>query len=259
MLLYHRLFENNQLFNVTFWDSNRAKLFLSSTNPSDMFLLMLAVCLLAVIVLGFGFYLWFFFNSSEHSQVRLLNILNVYLSIGCIGGSVVAFIKILASGLGYPENSTEHVVVGFHMVAITVTFLIISLATFLNQFKPEVYLDLSVAWRHSVALPTIGLFCIIVENFILYHCGYSSENGCFKTAIRRFVLVQIPCLSFILQSVVLIDDVFGFKNVFKFVICDLRVKNSSKRQFILHISKLCCRRLLHHFGLTLLIDCGDFR
>ena len=109
MLLYHRLLENNQLFNVTLWDSNRAKLFLSSTNPGDMFLLMLAVCLLAIIVLGFGFYLWFFFTSSEHSQVRLLNILNVYLSVGCISGSVTAFIKMLTSGLGYPDNSMERI------------------------------------------------------------------------------------------------------------------------------------------------------
>ena len=216
MFLYYRLFEKNQLFNVTLWYSNRAKLFFSSTNPGDMFLLMLAVCLLTVIVLGFGFYLWFFFTSSEHSQVRLLNILNVYLSIGCIGGSVVAFIKILASGLGYPENSIEHIVVGFHLVVIAVTFLIISLATFLNQFKPEIYLDLSVAWRHSVALPTIGILCIIVEAFILYHCGSSLETECFKITIRRFVLVPIPCLCFILQCIVLIDDVYGLKNVFKF-------------------------------------------
>ena len=126
------------------------------------------------------------------------------------------FIKILASGLGYPENGMEHIVVGFHLVVIAVTFLIISLATFLNQFKPEIYLDLSVAWRHSVALPTIGILCIIVEAFILYHCSSSLENECFKITIRRFVLVPIPCLCFILQCIVLIDDVYGLKNVFKF-------------------------------------------
>ena len=217
MVFYHRLLENNQLFNVTIWDSNGAKLFFSSTDPGDIFLLMLAVCLLAIVVLGFGFYLWFFFTSSEHSQVRLLNILNVYLSVGCIGGSVVAFVKILVSGLGYPETNMDHMVVGFSMVAIAVTFLIISLATFLNQFKPEVYLDVSLAWRHSLALPTIGLFCIIVEAFIFYHCSSSLENECLKITIRRFVLVPIPCTSFILQSIVLIDDVYGLKNVFKFV------------------------------------------
>ena len=99
MYLYHRLLEYNQLFNVTLWDSHRAKLFISSTNPSDIFLFIMAVFMLVIIVLGFGFYLWFFFTSSEHSQVRLLIILNVYLSIGCMEGSIVAFIKILASGL----------------------------------------------------------------------------------------------------------------------------------------------------------------
>ncbi len=188
MYLYHRLLEYNQLFNVTLWDSHRAKLFISSTNPSDIFLFIMAVFMLVIIVLGFGFYLWFFFTSSEHSQVRLLIILNVYLSIGCMEGSIVAFIKILASGLGYPENSMEHILVGFNMVAMVVIYLLISLATFLNQFKPEVYLELSVAWRHWVALPTLLLFCVIIEAFILYHCSSTLENECVKITIRRFVL-----------------------------------------------------------------------
>ena len=214
MLLYNRLMENSQLFNISLWDSNRAKLFFSGTSPVDTFLLMLAVFLLSIIVLGFGFYLWFFFTSSENSRVRLLNILNVYLSVGCIGGSTVAFIRIVASGLGYPENNMENIMV-FNMVSIAVLFLMISFATFLNQFKPEVYLDLSVAWRHSVTLPSILLFCIIIEAFILYHCSTTLDNECVKITIRRFVLLPVPCLCFILQSIVLIDDVYGLKKIFK--------------------------------------------
>ena len=110
MSLLNRLNENHQLFNITLWDSNRAQLFITSPHPGPIILLMLAVCLLMIIVLGFGFYLWFFFTSSEHSQVRLLNMLNVYLSVGCICGSVTAFIKMLTSGLGYPDNSMERII-----------------------------------------------------------------------------------------------------------------------------------------------------
>ena len=82
----------------------------------------------------------------------------------------------------------EHILVGFNMVAMVVIYLLISLATFLNQFKPEVYLELSVAWRHWVALPTLLLFCVIIEAFILYHCSSTLENECVKITIRRFVL-----------------------------------------------------------------------
>ena len=110
MLLLNRLGENHQFFNITLWDSNRAQLFITSPHPGPIILLMLAVCLLAIVVLGFGFYIWFFFTSSEHSQVRLLNILNVYLSVGCISGSVTAFINMLTSGLGYPDNSMERII-----------------------------------------------------------------------------------------------------------------------------------------------------
>ena len=106
------------------------------------------------------------------------------------------------------------------MVDITATFLLISLATFLNQFLPKIYLDLSLLlWRHSVALPTIITFCIIVEALILYHCHHNSfENECFKITIRRFLLFPAPCISFILHAIVIIDDVWGLRNIVKFVI-----------------------------------------
>ena len=156
MLLYDRLVDNNQLFNISLWDSERAKLFVSSPHPGDIILFMLSICLLAFVVLGFGLYIWFFITSSEHSQVRLLNILNVYFSAVCIGGGVNGFIILLSSYLGY-YNTTGMTRISalFVLVAISAILLLISLATVLNHFKPEIYLDLSVAWRHSVALPCI--------------------------------------------------------------------------------------------------------
>ena len=119
-MLFDGVEEYHQLFNFSLWDSNREMLFSSSPNPGDIFLFMLAILLLVIALLGFGFYIWFFFTSSEHSQVRLLNILHVYFSIGCIGGSVTTFGTMLASGLGYSDTSAEHILVGFHMVVISV-------------------------------------------------------------------------------------------------------------------------------------------
>lgn len=191
---------------------------ISSSNPGNIFVFILAVCLLAIVLLCFGFFIWFFVTSSEHSQVRLLNILNVYLSVGCIGGSIIIFIIMLASGLGYHDTNIERILVGFHMVAISVTFLLISLATLLKQFKPEVYLDLSVAWMHTVALPTMIIFCISVDASIFYHCHISLENECMKKTVRTFLLIPATSINFILQTIVIIDDLWGFRNIIKLVI-----------------------------------------
>ena len=217
MLLYDRLVDYDQLFNISLWESTRAKLLISSSNPGHIFLFMLAVCLMAIVVLGFGFYLWFFITSSEHSQVRLLNILNVYLSVIGIGGSVTALIIMLTSGQGYPINNVVSLLAGFHLVALTATFLLISLATFLNQFKPNLYLDLSVAWRHSVAIPAMILFCIIVDGIIFLHCYVSQENECMKITVRRFFLIPATCINFILQSIVIIEDVWGLSRIMKYI------------------------------------------
>ena len=214
MLLVNRLEKYHKLFNFSLWEN----VFCSSPNPGNIFLFMLAFCLLAISLFGFGFYIWFFVTSSEQSQVRLLNILNVYFSFGCIGASVTAFGTMLASGLGYHDTNLELILVGFHLVAIMMSLLLISLATLLKQFKPEAYLDLSMAWRHSVALPTMLLFCISVVASVFYHCHNSLENECMKNTGRRFFVIPTTCINFILQSVVIIDDVWGFGNMINLVI-----------------------------------------
>lgn len=100
--------EYHQLFNFSLWDSiDRDNLSSSSSNPGNILVLILAFCLLAIVLVCFGFFIWFFITSSEHSQVRLLNILNVYLSVGCIGGSIIIFVIMLASGLGYSDTNIQ--------------------------------------------------------------------------------------------------------------------------------------------------------
>ena len=44
------------------------------------------------------------------------------------------------------------------------------------------------------------------------------DHECIKITIRRFVLIPATCISFVLQSVVIIDDVWGFRNISKFLI-----------------------------------------
>ena len=51
--------------------------------------------LVTTALLGFGFYLWFLKGSNEHTQSRLLNILNGYLAAVCMTFSLALFIKIL--------------------------------------------------------------------------------------------------------------------------------------------------------------------
>ena len=115
-------------------------------------------------------------------------------------------------------NTLENILVGFHMVCLAHIFLLISFATFLNQFFPKVYLDFSVAWRHFVALPTILLVSFTTEAFIFNYCCISTDHECTKKTLRRFVVIPATCISFVLQSVVIIDDVWGFRNISKFVI-----------------------------------------
>ena len=222
MLLSDRLMENRWLFNISLWDSNRAELFISSPHPGPILLFILAVCLLVIAVLGFGFYIWFFITSSEHSHVRLLNILNVYLSVACIGCSILGFTVMLTSDMGTSDLIyIQHILVGFHIVAITLTFLFISVATFLNNFQPKVYLDLSVAWRHYVAIPTMLLLCILTQTLIILwvkHCCNPTDHECFKITGRKVFLIPVTCCSFVLQILVIIDDIWGFKNIIKFVI-----------------------------------------
>ena len=121
------------------------------------FLLMLSA------LLGYGFYLWHLRSSNEHSQSRLLNILNGYLSAACMTCSPSMLNMVLTLYL-YKEFSNKEIenakmsatrVSATHVIAISVLFLLISIATVLNHFKPGLYLDISLSWCHKIAIPLI--------------------------------------------------------------------------------------------------------
>ena len=55
-------------------------------------ILILQISLTITALLGFGLYLWYLKSSEDQTQSRLLNILNGYLSLTCVGFSLTVFI-----------------------------------------------------------------------------------------------------------------------------------------------------------------------
>ena len=118
----------------------------------ELFYQTLRILLLVTAVIGYGFYLWFLFCSKDQTQQRLLNILNGYLSVACLGFCPFAYsYEYVNEGLVlfYVRSGIPFI------IAITTSFLLISFSTILNHFKPDMYLDLSLTWRHKIAVPTM--------------------------------------------------------------------------------------------------------
>ena len=126
-----------------------------------MFLVILAL-------LGFGFYLWHLKSSNEHTQSRLLNILIMFVTIN----------RALTQD-EFEEN--EHFlrslrVTAMHVIAVSFLFLLISIATVLNHFKPGLYLDVSLNWRHKIAIPVMVISFILAEHTIYSSCHRQNET-----------------------------------------------------------------------------------
>ena len=99
--------------------------------------LILQISLSITALLGFGLYLWYLKSSDDQSQSRLLNILNGYLSVTCIGFSLTLFAN-YALQLTQTRQGTLIAlqISAVHIIAISSIFLLISFATILNHFKP---------------------------------------------------------------------------------------------------------------------------
>ena len=115
----------------------------------------LRILLLVIATLGFSFYLWFLSISDEQSQNRILNILHGYLAVACLGLCPELIIVPYVNEQLY-EFSIR--IASFIIIAITLIFLLISVATILMHFRPGVYLELS--WNHKIAAPTLLVFFI---------------------------------------------------------------------------------------------------
>ena len=171
----------------------------------------LRLLLFIIIFLGFGFYLWFLSNSDDQTQNRLLNILYGYLAVACMGFSPMIFITYHANDdllkLCFRIGSQ-------FMMAISTSFLLISFATILNHFKPDLYLDLSLEWKHKIAVPTMIIFCILIEHLLNLPCPEDFVK-CQVSNMRKFFMIPSTVTSFLGQLIVIVDVFFGWRNIFK--------------------------------------------
>ena len=170
----------------------------------------LKLLLLVTACGGFVFYLWFLYNSNDQTQRRLLNILNGYLSVACMGFCPFAYIydhvdyelQLICIRAGAP-----------FLIAISTIFLLLSFATILNHFKPDMYLEMSLTWKHKIAVPLIIIFCFLLEKLMNYPCP---ENflKCEVPNLRRFIIIPATVTSLIGQLIVIVDVSFSWRNLY---------------------------------------------
>ena len=170
----------------------------------------LKLLLLVTAFVGFVFYLWFLYSSNDQTQRRLLNILNGYLSIACMGFCPFTFIydylnyelQLICIRAGAP-----------FLIAIPTIFLLLSFATILNHFKPDMYLDMSLSWKHKIAVPIITVFCFLLEKLMNYPCPEIFLK-CEIHNLRRFLIIPATVTSLICQLIVIVDVSFSWRNLY---------------------------------------------
>ena len=235
-----QLSANPQCVFFYLWKSRSAsfiELTISSTsvdNTEAVIILFVGLFLMIISLLGFSFYLWHLKGSNEHAQSRLLNILNGYLSVACMGCSPATLNMIIywlmflqLSLLDNTGKKWESVhffisvrVLMFHIIAIAGIFLLISVATVINHFKPGLYLHISIAWRQKIAIPVLLFTFVLIENFLLYSSPSYFDRGVTRCYIRRsrtMVMIPATVVSFLCQIVVVVDDVWGWKKFYDMV------------------------------------------
>ena len=189
--------------------------------------------LVILSLLGFGFYIWHLKSSNEHTQTRLLNILNGYLSAVCMIFSPAVLNSILhlqrlpskIYNKDIPENELpdESKIIArvtiTLSIAISAILLLISFATILNHFKPGLYLDISLKWRHKIAIPVMVTSFILTEYSL--HASCDQWDTIFKVfkcktfIMRNMVIIPATMTSFLCQIIVVVDDIWGWKNIYK--------------------------------------------
>ena len=92
--------QNLKMIDFSLWESRSRAVndfvrYYSSDMTDFVFISILGFFLVISALLGFGFYIWHLKNSNEHSQSRLLNILNGYLSAVCMILSPAVFTMML--------------------------------------------------------------------------------------------------------------------------------------------------------------------
>lgn len=168
--------------------------------------LILKICLTVIAFIGFGIYLWYLKSSDDQCQYRLLNILNGYLSMTCIGLSLSLLFLL-------PEHNFIVRFTAVLIIAVSSIFLLISAATILNHFKPGLYLDISLSWSHKIAIPSLILAFILTEQALNFSCP-DKFLKCEVFRVRTMVMIPATLTSFLCQLLVIIDDIWGWKNIY---------------------------------------------
>ena len=196
--------------------------------PDFVIIYVFGFFMVTLAVIGFSFYLWNLRGSNEHTQSRLLNMLHGYLSVACMGCSPAVFnlmLHVIISAYRALHDSElwenkqfdwSIRVTVFHFIAIAVLFLLISIATVINHFKPGLYLDVSLAWRHKVAIPILLFIFILTEKTLRLSCDHMDRTfKCEVVKTRTIVMIPATVISFLCQIVVVVDDIWRWKNIYE--------------------------------------------
>ena len=164
-----------------------------------------------VALLGFGFYLWHLKSNGDQSQSRLLNILHGYLSLICMEFSLILLYG--PSPQDFKNNPVLFRIGAVHVIAVPTIFLLVSWATILNHFRPGLYLDISVSWSHRIAVSSLIFAIILTEQAANFSCPEKFLK-CEMFRVRTIVMLPATLISFLCQLLVIIDDIFGWKNIY---------------------------------------------
>ena len=105
-----------------------------------------------------------------------------------------------------------------HVIAISVLFLLISIATVLNHFKPGVYLEISLKWRHKIFIPVMIINFILTEQALHAPCDHLDEIEkvlkCEALKMKTMVIIPATVSSFLCQIIVVVDDIWVWENIY---------------------------------------------
>ena len=185
-------------------------------------LISLGLTCMIISCFGYSFYIWYLSSSQDHVQNSLLNNLYGYMSLVCMGGGLTAITVIIL--LAFPEGDQKYVWqlnvrAGVSFVsALDIIFLLITFASALRNFRPSLYLDISLRWRNKVAMPVLVLIVIFVENMLRLACDGSentSQSQCELDKKSDRVTIPATVASLLGQAVIVVDDLWGWRKILK--------------------------------------------
>ena len=183
-------------------------------------LISVGITCMIISCFGFSFYLWYLNSSQDHVQNSLLNNLYGYMSLICMGGGLSAITVIVL--LVFPEGDQTdlwqlNVRAGVTFTyTLAITFLLITFSSALRNFRPSLYLDISLRWRNKVAMPVLVLIVIFIENMMRLSCdGSENISQCELDKSRVRIVITATVASFLGQTVIVVDDLWGWRKILK--------------------------------------------